>query len=135
PPAHASRWALAPVQGAVAYPAGHAGSMAVKVDADTRPARPARGGGHRAEDNRPEKGWVFSCRGAPGPACGLRLRTAPADLLAASNVALRTLLARQDWVRTGVVSERPDVSDADANAVQWRRPAESRWRSDTSPRP
>ena len=46
----------------------------------------------------------------------------------------RTLLARQDWVSTGVLSERPDVSDGEAKAAQRRRYAELRWSPDTSPR-
>jgi hypothetical protein len=50
-----------------------------------------------------------------------------ADLIGARNVARRTLLARQDWVSTGVLSERPDVSSEDAKAVQRRRYAELRW--------
>jgi putative transposase len=55
-----------------------------------------------------------------------------ADLVGARNVALRTLLARQDWVRTGVLSARPDVSDEEAKAAQRRRYAEVRWNPDTS---
>jgi transposase len=55
-----------------------------------------------------------------------------ADLVGARNVALRTLLARQDWVSMGVLSERPDVSSDEAKAAQRRRYAELRWSSDTS---
>jgi hypothetical protein len=62
-------------------------------------------------------------------ACHLILH---ADLIGARNVALRTLLARQDWVSTGVLSERPDVSDEEAKAVQRQRYAEVRWSPDTS---
>jgi transposase len=69
--------------------------------------------GYTAADNRPEKGLLFSCQ-----ACQLVLH---ADLIAARNSALRTLLARQDWVSTGVLSERPDVSDDEAKAGQRRR--------------
>ena len=65
-----------------------------------------------------------------GQVCQLVLQ---ADLVGARNVALRTLLARQDWVSTGVLSERPDVSDGEAKAVQRQRYAELRWRLDTSP--
>jgi putative transposase len=63
-------------------------------------------------------------------ACHLVLH---ADLVGARNVALRTLLTRQDWVRTGALSERPEVSDGEAKAAQRRRSAELRWSPDTSP--
>lgn len=122
---HASQWAFAELHGYIAYKALLAGSMAVKVEAwKTSQACPQCG--HTAEDNRPEKGLLFTCQ-----ACHLRLH---ADLVGARNVALRTLLARQDWVRTGVLSERSDVSDDEAKAAQWRRYAELRWSPDTSPR-
>ena len=99
---HASQWAFAELQGYVAYKALLAGSMAVKVDAyKTSQACPRCG--YTSADNRPEKGLLFVCQ-----ACHLVLH---ADLVGARNVALRTLLARQDWVSTGVLSERPDVSD------------------------
>jgi putative transposase len=121
---HASQWAFAELQGYVAYKALLNGSMAVKVDAyKTSQACPRCG--YTSEDNRPEKGLLFSCQ-----VCHLILH---ADLIGARNVALRTLLARQDWVSTGVLSERPDVTDEEAKAAQWRRYAELRWSPDTSP--
>lgn len=120
----ASRWAFAELQGYLAYKALLAGSITVKVDAHhTSQACPRCG--YTAPDNRPEKGLVFVCQ-----ACQLVLH---ADLVGARNVALRTLLARQDWVSTGVLSERPDVSDAEAKAVQRQRYAELRWSPGTSP--
>jgi IS605 OrfB family transposase len=122
---HASQWAFAELQSFVAYKALLHGSMAVKVDAwMTSQCCPRCG--HTAADNRPEKGLLFCCQ-----ACQLVLH---ADLIAARNVALRTLLARQDWVSTGVLSECPDVSDDEAKAAQRRRYAELRWTPDTSPR-
>lgn len=122
---HAAQWSFAELHGYVAYKALLSGSMAVKVDAyKTSQACPRCG--HTAEDNRPEKGLLFICQ-----ACHLVLH---ADLVGARNVALRTLLARQDWVRTGVLSERPEVSDSEAKAVQRRRYAELRWSPDASPR-
>jgi transposase len=109
----------------LAYKALLAGSRAVKVDAyKTSQACPRCG--HTAEDNRPEQGLLFICQ-----VCQLVLH---ADLVGARNVALRTLLARQDWVRTGVLSARPDVSDEEAKAAQRRRYAEVRWSPDTSAR-
>jgi IS605 OrfB family transposase len=121
---HASQWSFAELHGYVAYKALLNGSMAVRVDAyKTSQACPRCG--YTSEDNRPEKGLLFICQ-----ACHLVLH---ADLVGARNVALRTLLARQDWVSTGVLSERPDVSDGEAKAVQRRRYAELRWSPDASP--
>jgi len=109
----------------VAYKALLAGSMTVKVDPyQTSQACPRCG--YTAEDNRPDKGLLFLCQRAE---CQLVLH---ADLIGARNVALRTLLARQDWVSTGVLSERPDVSDDEAKAAQRKRCAELRWSPDTS---
>jgi putative transposase len=120
----ASQWAFAELQSYIAYKALLSGSMAVKVDAyKTSQACPRCG--HTSEDNRPQRGLLFNCQ-----VCDLILH---ADLIGARNVALRTLLARQDWVRTGVLSERPDVSDEEAKAVRRRRYAELRWSPDTSP--
>jgi putative transposase len=123
---HASQWAFSELHGHVVYKALLNGSMAVKVDAyKTSQCCPRCG--YTSQDNRPGKGLLFSCQ-----SCHLGLHS---DLVGARNVALRTLLARQDWVRTGVLSERPDVSDAEAKAVQRRRYAELRWSPDASPRP
>ena len=122
---YAAQWAFAEVQGSIAYKVLLAGSMAVKVDAyKTSQACPRCG--HTAEANRPDHGLLFVCQ-----VCQLVLH---ADLVGARNVALRTLLARQDWVRTGVLSARPDVSGDEAKAAQRRRYAEVRWSPDTSPR-
>jgi len=122
---HASQWAFAELQGYVAYKALLSGSITVKVDAyHTSQCCPRCG--HTAEENRPHKGLLFSCQ-----VCHLILH---ADLIGARNVALRTLLARQDWVSTGVLSARPNVSDGEAKAAQRRRYAEVRWSPDTSPR-
>jgi putative transposase len=121
---HASAWAFAELHSYLAYKAVLAGSMAVKVDAyHTSQACPRCG--YTSPDNRPDKGLVFVCQ-----ACHLTLH---ADLVGARNVTLRTLLARQDWVRTGVLSERPEVSDAEAKAARRQRYAELRWSLDTSP--
>ena len=115
---HASQWAFAELHGYVAYKALLSGSMAVKVDAyKTSQACPRCG--YISQGNRPDKGLLFCCQ-----VCHLALH---ADLVGARNVALRTLLARQDWVSTGVLSERPDVSSVEAKAAQRQRYAELRW--------
>jgi IS605 OrfB family transposase len=122
---HAAQWAFAELHGYVAYKALLAGSMAVKVDA-YRTSQACPRCGHTTPQNRPAKGLLFVCQ-----ACGLKLH---ADLVGARNIALRTLLARQDWASMGVLSERPDVSDDEAKAARRQRYAELRWSPDTSPR-
>jgi IS605 OrfB family transposase len=121
---HASKWAFAELHGYLAYKALLAGSMAVKVDAYcTSQACPRCG--NTTPANRPARGLLFICQ-----VCGMNLH---ADLVGARNIALRTLLARQDWASTGVLSERPDVSDNEAKAARRRRYTELRWSLDTSP--
>jgi putative transposase len=122
---HASKWAFAELHGYIAYKAMLAGSMAVKVDAHyTSQACPMCG--HTCENNRPNKGLLFVCQ-----SCHYTLH---ADLVGARNVALRTLLIRQDWMSTGHLSIAPDVSCAEAKAERRRRYSELRWSIDTSPR-
>jgi len=81
--------------------------------------------GHTCQANRPKKGLMFICQH-----CHYSLH---ADLVGARNITMRTLLARQDWVRTGQLSIVPDVSDEEAKAARRLRYAELRWSLDTSP--
>src|SRR6266849_8913028 len=98
---HASTWAFAELHSVIAYKAIFAGSLAVKVDAHyTSQACPRCG--YTSKANRPNKGLLFVCQ-----SCQYSLH---ADLVGARNIALRTLLVRQDWMSTGVLSIRPDVS-------------------------
>ena len=121
---HASQWAFAELHGYLAYKALEAGSMAVKVDAHySSQACPMCG--YTAKANRPERGLLFVCQN-----CHYTLH---ADLVGARNVTLRTLLVRQDWMSTGVLSVRPDVSSDKAKAARRQRYAELRWSLDTSP--
>ena len=118
-----SKWAFAELHSYIAYKAHLAGSMAIKVDAHyTSKACPICG--HTSDANRPNKGLLFICQN-----CHYRLH---ADLVGARNITMRTLLVRQDWARTGVLSVHPDVSDAEAKAARLRRYAELRWSPDTS---
>jgi putative transposase len=122
---HASKWAFAELHGYIAYKATLAGSMAVKVDAHyTSKACPMCG--YTSDANRPNRGLLFMCQ-----SCHYSLH---ADLIGARNIALRTLLVRQDWMSTGVLSIRPDVSYDEAKAEPLRRYSELRWSIDTSPR-
>jgi IS605 OrfB family transposase len=121
----ASQWSFAELRGDIAYKARLNGSMAVKVDAShTSQCCPRCG--YTSPDNRPKKRLLCVCQ-----ECHLVLH---ADLIGARNVALRALLARQDLVRTGVLSARPDVSDEEVKAARRRRSAELRWSVDTSSR-
>jgi IS605 OrfB family transposase len=119
-----SKWSFAELQSMIAYKALLHGSMVIQVDAHyTSKACPVCG--HTCDANRPNKGLLFVCQN-----CHYTLH---ADLVGARNITMRTLLIRQDWVSTGVLSERPDVSDAEAKAARLQRYAELRWSPDTSP--
>jgi len=121
---HASSWAFAELHAAIAYKAALFGSMAVKVDAHyTSQACPMCGYASRA--NRPSHGLLFVCQN-----CHYTLH---ADLVGARNIALRTLVIRQDWIATGHLSVAPDVSGVEAKAACLQRYAELRWSPDTSP--
>jgi IS605 OrfB family transposase len=121
-----SQWSFAELHAMIAYKALLQGSMAIKVDAhSTSKACPVCG--HSSDANRPNKGLLFVCQN-----CHYTLH---ADLVGARNIAMRTLLARQDWASTGSLSVTPDVSDAETKAARLRRYAELRWSLDTSPAP
>ena len=115
-----SQWSFAELHTLISYKAVLAGSLAIKVDADyTSKACPMCG--HTADENRPCKGLRFICQ---NPKCGYTLH---ADLVGARNVVMRTLLVRQDWIRTGPLSMAPDASDKEAKAARLQRYAELRW--------
>src|SRR5579884_1674078 len=115
-----SQWSFAELQTLISYKAALAGSLAIKVDADyTSKACPLCG--HTTDANRPRKGLLFVCQ---NPRCGYTLH---ADLIGARNLTMRTLLVRQDWIRTGCLSAIPDASDKEAKAARLSRYAELRW--------
>jgi putative transposase len=119
-----SQWSFAELQTLLSYKAALSGSLAVRVDADyTSQACPHCG--HTAQENRPGKGLLFICQ-----RCGYTLH---ADLIGARNITLRTLLVRQDWIRTGCLSLIPDASDKEAKAARLQRYAELRWSLDGNP--
>jgi IS605 OrfB family transposase len=119
-----SSWSFAELHSMIAYKASLSQSMAIKVDANyTSQACPTCG--HTARENRPNKGLLFVCQN-----CHYTLH---ADLVGARNIAMRTLLIRQDWMSTGILSECPDGSNVEAKAARLRRYAELRWSSDPSP--
>jgi IS605 OrfB family transposase len=119
-----SKWSFAELQSMIAYKALMHGSMAIKVDANyTSKACPVCG--HTCDGNRPKHGLLFVCQN-----CHYTLH---ADLVGARNIAMRTLVIRQDWIATGTLSECPDVSSVEAKAARLSRYAELRWSLDTSP--
>ena len=121
---HASKWAFAELHGLLAYKAALAGSLCIKVDADyTSQACPRCG--YTSRENRPSHGLLFVCQ-----QCRYTLH---ADLVGARNIALRTLVIRQDWMTTGQLSDAPDVTDREAKAARLQRYAELRWSPATSP--
>jgi putative transposase len=120
-----SQWSFAELHSMIAYKATLAGSLTIKVDAQyTSQACPRCGYTNKA--NRPSKGLLFVCQ-----SCLYMLH---ADLIGARNLALRTMLIRQDWMSTGVLSVRPDGSDGEAKARRLQRYSELRWSPDPSPR-
>ena len=122
--ARQSTWAFAELHAMIAYKATVQNSMAVKVDTHyTSQACPLCG--HTSKANRPGKGLLFVCQ-----VCHYTLH---ADLVGARNIALRTMLIRQDWMSTGMLSVCPDVSSDEAKAARLQRYAELRWSSETSP--
>ena len=119
-----SKWSFAELQSMIAYKALLHASMVIKVDAHyTSKACPVCG--HTSDANRPKSGLLFICQ-----TCHYTLH---ADLVGARNIAMRTLLARQDWASTGQLSVAPDVSCAEIKAARLSRYAELRWSIDTSP--
>jgi putative transposase len=123
--AASSKWSFAELHSMIAYKSLLNKSMAIKVDANyTSQACPCCG--HTSQENRPRKGLLFICQN-----CHYTLH---ADLIGARNLTMRTLLIRQDWIGTGILSISPDVSDAEAKAARLNRYAELRWSPDTSPR-
>jgi len=117
-----SKWSFAELHSMIAYKASRSGSMAIKVDAHyTSQACPLCG--HTCKANRPNKGLLFVCQN-----CHYTLH---ADLVGARNIAMRTLLIRQDWIGTGSLSVTPDVSCEEAKALRLSRYSELRWSTDT----
>src|SRR5579885_342683 len=115
-----SQWSFAELHALISYKAALSGSLAVKVDADyTSKGCPKCG--HIANENRPNKGLLFTCQ---NPTCGYILH---ADLVGARNLVMRTLVLRQGWSTTGCLLITPDASDREAKAARLKRYAELRW--------
>ncbi|MGL5075165.1 MAG: RNA-guided endonuclease InsQ/TnpB family protein, partial [Waterburya sp.] len=119
-----SLWAFAELHSYCDYKSILSGSVAVKVPAQlTSQCCPKCG--HVSRENRPNKGLTFRC-----VACNHELHS---DLVGARNIALRTLLLRQDFESTGRISAVPDVSHEEAKAKYLPRYLELRWSADAIP--
>ena len=134
-----SLWSFAELHGYLDYKAILSNSLAVKVPAQlTSQCCPKCG--HVSLQNRPNKGLMFRC-----VACNHELHS---DLVGARNIALRTLLLRQDFESTGRISAVPDVSHEETKAKYLpkvaspgetpgvyadRRYLELRWSADAIP--
>ena len=121
-----SQWSFAELHHMIAYKSTLAGSMAIKVDANST-SRACPKCGYSSDKNRPHKGLRFYCQN-----CHYELH---ADLVGARNITMRTLLLRQDWGKTGHLSVAPDASDKEAKAARLTRYAELRWSPDASSSP
>ena len=119
-----SKWSFALLHGYCDYKAILSNSLAVKVPAQLTSQCCPRCG-HVSKENRPNKGLTFRC-----VACNHELHS---DLVGARNVALRTLLLRQDFESTGRISAVPDVSHEETKAKYLPRYLELRWSADTIP--
>ena len=113
-----SKWAFAELHSMIAYKALLHESMAIEVDAHYTSQMCPRCG-YTSKANRPNHGLSFVCQN-----CQYMLHS---DLVGSRNVTLRTLLIRQDWMSTGVLSERPNASSDEAKAARRQRYAELRW--------
>jgi transposase len=89
------------LHGYIDYKPNLNGSLATKVPARYTSQSCVKCG-HTSKANRPNKGLLFRCE-----CCGYVLHS---DLLGSRNIALRTLLVRQDWMSTGTLSMYPWVS-------------------------
>jgi putative transposase len=118
-----SKWSFGELHNLISYKATVASSMAIKVDANYS-SQSCPKCGYTSKANRPGEGLSFFCQ-----VCQFSLH---ADLVGARNIGLRTLLVRQDWTRTGLLSVAPKVSDNEAKAARLLRYAELRWSSDAS---
>lgn len=119
-----AKWSFAELHGYIDYKANLNGSLATKVPAHytSKSCPKCR---HTSDANRPNKGLLFRCE-----CCAHELH---ADLIGSRNIALRTLLVRQDWTSTGSLSASPNVSSGETKAEILKRFSELRWSSDTNP--
>ncbi|MGB7443220.1 MAG: transposase [Coleofasciculaceae cyanobacterium] len=119
-----AKWAFAELHGYVDYKAVLNRSLATKIDAHYT-SQMCTCCGYTSRQNRPEKGLLFVCQ-----QCGFTLH---ADLLGARNIALRTLISRQEWEVTGRFSAVLDASSEEAKTERLLRYSGLRWTTDAIP--
>ncbi len=119
-----TKWAFAELHSYIEYKAVLNRSLATKVDAHYT-SQMCTCCGYTSKENRPDKGLMFICK-----PCGFSLH---ADLLGARNVALRTLISRQEWEVTGRFSAVLDVSSDEAKTERLLRYSGLRWTTDAIP--
>jgi putative transposase len=119
-----AKWSFAELHGYIDYKANLIGSLATKVPAHYTSQSCVKCG-HTSKANRPNKGLLFRCE-----CCGFELH---ADLIGSRNIALRTLLVRQDWMSTGALSACPNGAKDETKAEILQRFSELRWTSVPSP--
>lgn len=119
-----AKWSFAELHSYIDYKANLIGSLATKVPAHYT-SQSCVQCGHTSKANRPNQGLLFRCE-----CCGFEWH---ADLLGSRNIVLRTLLVRQDWMSTGALSVRPNVSRDETKAEILQRFSELRWNADASP--
>ena len=90
-----AKCSFAELHGYIDYKGNLNGFMATKVPADYTSQSSVKCG-HTSKAHRPNKGLLFRCE-----CCGYVLHS---DLLGSRNIALRTLLVRQDRMSTGTLS-------------------------------
>ena len=116
-------WLFAELHGYIDYKANLNGSLATKISAHyTSQSCPKCG--HTSKANRPNKGLLFRCE-----CCNYELHS---DLVGARNIAMRTLLVRQDWTSTGTLSMCLNVSGNEVKAEVLQTFSELRWSLDAS---
>jgi IS605 OrfB family transposase len=119
-----TKWAFAELHSYIDYKAVLNRSLATKVEAHYT-SQMCTCCGYTSKENRPDQGLMFICK-----PCGFSLH---ADLLGARNVALRTLISRQEWEVTGRFSAVLDVSSDEAKTKRLLRYSGLRWTADTIP--
>ena len=119
-----SQWSFAELQTFLAYKAPLNGSMTVKVDANYT-SQACTSCGHTSKANRPKAGLMFRCEN-----CEYEVHS---DLLGSRNIAMRTLVIRQDWMATGCLSTTPDATHTETKTARLQRYAGLRWSAVANP--
>jgi len=123
-------WSFNELQQLIEYKANLYGSKIFKVDAHYT-SQMCTKCGYTSKENRPKSGLNFICCN-----CNFKLH---ADLIGARNIAMRTLLSRQDLDNKGHLSIVPvsgkaalDTSNSEVKAESLKKYSELRWSSEAN---